>query len=414
MKKYLQSNTVVTGLAIFAMLFGAGNLIFPLKTGVVTGNNVGLGLIGFFLSGILLPLAGLIGMVFFDGDYRAFFYRIGKIPGALLILFCMLVIGPLLVMPRIVGLTYDLMGPTLSKSISILPFSLAFAVLTFICCYKKNAIVDLLGKILSPLKLLSLSIIIAVGLWTAGSAKFTDLSATQSFSYGFNRGYNTLDLLATIFFGYIIISILRKTLDVHTASDSRALARIMLRGGLIGGSLLAIVYAGIAYLGAFHGQGLNPALGAGKMFQIVMERILGPSGALFIGITVLVACLSTMIALASVVSEYLRNDIFNKKINYTTALIIVLATTTVIAQFTLDKLLEYSEPLILLGYPVLVVLTFCNIAYKLWGFKPVKLPVLVTLIVSSIVYGPSFIKILREGTPSVEAVPNHTDSPVQQ
>jgi branched-chain amino acid:cation transporter, LIVCS family len=411
MKKYLQSASLTTGLAIFAMLFGAGNLIFPLKMGVVTGTKVGLGILAFILSGVLIPLAGLISIVFFDGDYRAFFYRIGKIPGAALIFFCMLTIGPLLIMPRIIDLTYELMRPFLGHLVPILPFSIGFALITFACAYKRNAIVDLLGKILSPLKLLTLFTIIGIGIWTRQPSQDTGISFGKTFLHSFQEGYNTLDLLATIFFGYIIISILKKTLHVHTPSDTRALAKIMLKGGLIGGFLLAVVYTGIACLGAFHGQQLNPALDAGRMFILTMMKILGTHGAFFVGMTVFVACLSTLIALASVVSEYLKNDISQHKLSYVTSLIIVLAIATAVAQFELGPLLHYSLPLILIVYPVLIVLTFCNIAYKLWGFKPVKIPVLLAFLVSTYWYGPEFLKLLREGTPTVETTKELSESP---
>jgi branched-chain amino acid:cation transporter, LIVCS family len=403
MKKYMQSTTITTGLAIFAMLFGAGNLIYPIKVGITAGNRVGLGLLAFIISGVLLPVMGLIGMALFEGDYRAFFYRIGKIPGTLLIFFCMLTIGPLLVMPRIVALTYELMRPFIGQTISIATFSILFSLLTFICCYKENSIVNLLGKLLSPLKLATLFTIIAIGIWTRKPPLINHDSPSTIFITNFERGYGTLDLLGAIFFAYIIVAILKRTLDTSTASNTRTLAKIILRGGLIGGSLLAIVYIGMGYLAAFHGQSINPCLDPGKMFILTMMNILGSHGALFISVTVLVACLSTMIALASVVAEYLRQDIFHKKISYITGLILVLITTTCMAQFELGPLLAYSEPLLFIGYPVFIMLTLCNIAYKMGWFNAVKVPVLITFIASTIVYGPAFVKLLKEGLPKIEA-----------
>ncbi|MBA3954783.1 branched-chain amino acid transport system II carrier protein [Candidatus Dependentiae bacterium] len=399
MKKYFQSTTLTTGLAIFAMLFGAGNLIFPPKVGIVSGTQTWLGLTAFIITAVLLPLVGLIGMVFFDGDYRAFFARTGKIPGNLLILFCMLTIGPLLIMPRIVGLTYELISPFVGESCSILWFSLFFALLTFVCCYHKNKIVDLLGKILSPLKLLSMFTIISLGFWFRKPMAVVSTPSWEIFKTNFQEGYNTFDLVGMIFFAYIIIAILKRTAAPEITSNHRALAKVMLRGGIIGGFLLTLVYIGMGYLGAFHGQGLGH-LDEGKIFITTIIRVLGDKGAVFISLTVLVACLSTMIALASVVSEYLRNDILQRKVGYTTALTLVLGLTTVIAQLKLKGLLYYSIPLILMVYPVIIVLTFCNIAYKLWGFKPVKIPVLLAFLLSAYMYGPEFIRRIKTGVPA--------------
>ncbi len=377
----MQSTTLTTGLAIFAMLFGAGNLIFPLKLGILAGDLTHVGLLGFMISGVLLPLAGLIAMVFADGDYKKFFNRIGEIPGRLLVFFCMLIIGPLFVMPRIIALSYTLMQPFM-PAMSRFTFSLIFGVLAFICCYKRDAILGLLGKILSPLKLLTLSTIIAVGFWYWKPAAHLNLNAWQVFINNFKEGYNTLDLMGTIFFCYIILAILRKTLDKDTASDQKALAKIMFIGGLIGGSLLALVYIGMAYLGTFHGQGLGH-LATDEMFIETIRRVMGDKGAFFISITILVACLSTMIALATVVTEYLRTEVLKNKVSYLPLLAAVLGLTSIVARFKLDSLITFYGPVMDICYPVLIVLTLCNIAYKLFEFKPVKLPVLITFIIAS-------------------------------
>jgi branched-chain amino acid:cation transporter, LIVCS family len=389
MTKNLWGITITTGLAIFAMLFGAGNLIFPLKLGILSGDKTHIGLAGFMISGVILPLLGLIGMVFFDGNYHNFFYRIGKIPGALLIFFCMLIIGPLFVMPRIIALSYGLMQPFMPE-MSRLLFSALFGILTFICCFKRNSIVDLLGKFLSPIKLFTLFTIIGVGFWYWQAPAHNTTSAWDIFYTNFKEGYNTLDLMGTIFFAYIIISILKKTLAPEIASNHHKLAKIMLIAGLIGGSLLALIYVGMAYLGAFHGQDFV-SLSTDEKFIETIRRVMGDRGALFISITILVACLSTMIALATVVSEYLRTEIFNNRIPYLYALVLVLGVTSVMARFKLDTLLAFYVPVMDITYPLLIVLTVCNLAYKLFDFKPVKLPVLITFITMAIWNGYSYI-----------------------
>lgn len=379
MKKNLSSVTLTTGLAIFAMLFGAGNLIFPLKLGILAGDQTYIGLIAFLLSGVLLPVLGLTAMALFDGDIRAFFYRIGRIPGAAVIFTCMLIIGPLFVMPRIIALSYTLMQPFMPE-VSRFVFALFFGILTFFAAYKKSSLVDVLGKILSPLKLASLFTIIGIGFYYYKPMVSVSTSAMQIFATNFKEGYNTLDLLGSLFFAYIIITVLKRNLDATTSKDNHKLAKIVLHGGIIGGLLLAVVYVGMGYLGAIHGQGLE-GLAVDEMFIATLRRILGDKGAMFIAVTILVACLSTMIALATVVSEYLRTEIFNNKVSYTPILASVLMITAVMARYSLDNLLKFYGPIMDIIYPILIVLTFCNIAYKLFGFKPVKLPVLITFLV---------------------------------
>src|SRR3989304_6237810 len=96
MKTMPYAHTITVGLAIFSMLFGAGNLIFPLMVGIESGCHNSFGMAGFILTAVCLPLAGLISMILFDGNYQAFFERVGKRLGRFMIFICMVIIGPYL------------------------------------------------------------------------------------------------------------------------------------------------------------------------------------------------------------------------------------------------------------------------------------------------------------------------------
>lgn len=399
--KFFKTPVITIGLAIFAMLFGAGNLIFPVKIGITGGTMTWLGALAFLITGVVTPIIGLVGIALYDGDYNKFFDRLGKIPGELFIFLCMLIIGPLLVMPRIIDSTYDLARPFIGNYIEIYGFSALFSLLTFICTYKENSLLDLIGKFLSPIKLTLILGIILYAVTTGHPAVVTNIPNLKAFFLdNFMLGYNTLDLLGSIFFGHIIMSILKETnknSDNKQEFTNKQLASFTLKASLIGGALLMIVYLGMAFMGAYHGQGLEH-LSVGKMFIQTALRALNSKGAFIITLTVFVACLTTMIALTSVVSEYITK-ISRNRISYVAAVIGVLFVTMLLAFLELEKLMDYSEPLIFIIYPALIVLTLCNIAYKLWGFKPVKIPVLLTLIVSTYFYGPKFIDKFRKPAP---------------
>src|SRR5439155_12268350 len=154
----------VIGLAIFSMLFGAGNLIYPLLVGIQSGKLTPIGMFGFLLTATLLPLLGLIAMILFDGNYRAFFHRIGHVPGEFLICISMLIIGPGICIPRITTLSHIMVAPFLPIPLlqeftpfSSFVFALIFLSITFFATYKESRIIDLLGKVISPLLLLSLA-----------------------------------------------------------------------------------------------------------------------------------------------------------------------------------------------------------------------------------------------------------------
>ncbi len=389
--KITRTHIISIALAIFSMLFGAGNLIYPLAVGRDAGPLTFFGMLGFLITSVFLPLAGLIGMILFNGDYKPFFNRLGKIPGALLILASMLIIGPVIAIPRIVTLSHTMIAPFIPlaflqsiNTYSSFVFGLIFLGITFLAAFRENKIVDILGKFIAPALLISLIVIITQGIFSATTATTAISDAFSLFKTNFIRGYETLDLLGTIFFTSIVITILKNTFG--TEYKPHALAAIGFQAGTIGVALLGFVYIGMSILGAFHGHGLAEAH-AGELFRAISFNVLGSGGAAIIGTAVLMACLSTSIALSAVVAEYTQHTIFNDKISYVLALITILLASLPLSTFGLGSVLALTAgPIVYIGYPILIVLTFCNIGYKLFGFEPVKLPVLATLIIATITY----------------------------
>lgn len=145
MKNILFIKTISTGLAIFGMFFGAGNLMFPIAVGLRSGDATLWGMAGFLITVVVLPTLGLVSMILFDGDYESFFGRLGKIPGFFVTLLCLLVIGPLIAMPRIVTLSHTMIAPFIPAIPSIV-FSIIFLGLTFLTTYKKKQNYELNGQ----------------------------------------------------------------------------------------------------------------------------------------------------------------------------------------------------------------------------------------------------------------------------
>jgi len=376
---------ITTGLAIFSMFFGAGNLMFPIKVGLNAGNQTILAMCGFMITAILLPALGLIAMILFDGNYYKFFKRVGEIPGELMIFACMLVIGPVIAMPRITTLSYTMIAPFI-PNISLWLFSILFLGFTFLATYRENKIIDLLGWIISPVLLLSLIIIITVGIINGDTQTITSADTISLLLSNIKYGYQTLDVLGGIFFASIAINILKsKFKQQNESTQTNKLAIIGGISSIIGTSLLGIIYFGLGLLGSLFGAGLESA-NEGELFSAVSFRIIGQHGAFLIATAVLMACFSTIIALAAIVSEYLQNTIFQRKINYVHALIIVLTLAFIPANFGLGPILSFSAPLIEIGYPCIIVLMCANIFYKLFGIRLVKIPVLLTLLFSIYIY----------------------------
>ncbi len=387
MKQFLQSQVVTTGLAIFSMLFGAGNLLYPLLVGMYSGSQTVVGIMAFMITAVLLPLLGLIVMILFDGDYEAFFNRLGTSTGKAITMLCMIIIGPGLVIPRIVTLSHVMMTPflpgeflTTITPLSSLAFALIFLGITFLCTYRESSIVDLLGNLISPVLLIALGIVIVKGLFGTFAIAYNGQPMVNIITDNLLRGYETLDLIGAIFFSSIIVNILRKTLgDSYEQKKSKRIA-LGFKAGLLGVSLLALVYCGMAFLGAAYSVGLTPA--ASTLFREISLRILGNKAAIIVGITVFMACLSTAIALSAVVTDYLRHELRNK-IAYIPALILVLLSCIPLSIFGLESVLKITGgPLTYIGYPVLIAITAANLAYKLWGVTTIKMPVFIIFLIS--------------------------------
>lgn len=368
---------ISVGLAVFSMLFGAGNLMYPIMVGAESGSANIFGLAGFLITAVLLPLIGIFGMILFDGDYKTFFYRLGKIPGFLSVLACMLIIGPGLALPRIVTLSHMMMSPFLPV-MSPFVFAIIFLGVTFFFTFRESKIIDILGKFISPILLISLIVIIVKGFLTASIPVAPAAGNFKLFLDNLELGYGTMDLFGAIFFSSIILSILKAGMpDSNDAAGLKRLANFGLKSGSIGVGLLALVYSGMSLLGVYHSHDFAN-VSKGELFRAVSFKVLGCYGAAVIGIAVLFACLSTSIALFAVLGEYIQKEVFNNKVGFVASLAILFVLCLPLSSYGLDYIIELAKgPILLIGYPVLITITFCNIVYKLWGFKYIKLPVIV-------------------------------------
>ncbi|MBN2267112.1 MAG: branched-chain amino acid transport system II carrier protein [Candidatus Babeliaceae bacterium] len=385
--------TLTTSLTIFAMLFGAGNLIFPMAMGVQSCGHILLSFFGFALTGVILPIIGLLAIVAFGGDSDEFFGRLGSIPGGMLVFFCMMTMGPFIVMPRIVGLSYTMLEPTLSQ-FSLFSheitgralFAFIFSLIAFVSTYRLGKVLDVIGRILSPLKILGLTLLLGAGFWFASGIIpcCAPVSLSKLFITSFDTGYLTLDLIGAIFFGSIVVRLLTAYARPDEKIDISRAMTITGISSILAGVLLGVVYCGMIFLGNSFGSDLGTC-DAAHTFRIVTSRVLGSHGTLLIGIIVFLAGLTTLVSITVVIADYIRKHLL-RRISHASAVGIVLLICAIIANFGIEKILARSEPFILALYPALIVLTICNLLYKLSGkrFDFVKIPVMITALGSAV------------------------------
>ncbi len=349
---------IAFGLAVFAMFFGAGNIIFPLALGQITLNKTPWGLLGFLLTAVAMPFIGLLAMFRYKGKIRLFFARLGKIPGLSLATLVISLLGPFGAAPRCIALMHS----TLSLSFPGLPlilFSISACGLIFLFSFKENRLVKLLGYVLSPLMVALLILIIIKGFISSPETvlESSNPSNGSHFWKGLTEGYNTMDLLAAFFFAPIVISSLKNP------EKDQNLNGFVIIASIIGASLLALVYIGFCYLAYLYAPQLT-GIANDQLLGAIAIKILGPHAGIIVGLTVTFACLTTAIALIAAFASFIKKEIMKERIGYTPILIISLLITFAITTLEFQRISRILNPLLEVCYPVLILLTFYNL------FKP--------------------------------------------
>lgn len=358
-----KTNIVGTGLAMFSMFFGAGNVVFPLALGQVAQDQNTFAIIGMLITAVGVPFAGLVAMALFDGNYKSFFGRIGKVPGFLLTAVILGLIGPFGAIPRCIALSYSTAKMFLN-TVPLPAFSIVACVVIWLFTFRKNRIVDTLGYVLTPLLLGSLGIIIIVGLINAPEAPITGHETISIFLKGLMDGYQTMDLLGAFFFSSVVLASLKKTININEKNYTHQLMRTTLLAAVIGAGLLALVYIGFSYLAAFHSEALSNVR-SDELISIIAVHVLGSNAAIVACAAVSLACLTTAIALSAVFAEFVQKDILFNKVSYGAALIGTLTAAFFVSTLNFTGIAAFLTPILQVCYPGLIILCIVNIYYKL-------------------------------------------------
>lgn len=359
------------GLAIFSMFFGAGNSIFPLLVGTQAGSRNGFAIAGLSISGILIPMLGLFAMILYNGDYKSFFYRLGRAPGFFLISLIMIVIGPFAGIPRCITLSFATLKPHLGTT-SLIVFSACTCTLVFFKTLKKGKLIDILGKVLTPLLLTFLSIIILKGIFGPKDMAVNTSTAPFLFLQGLTTGYQMMDLLAAFFFATTVLTCLKEKEEY--ASKDLSHSPMLYKAIFLAAALLGLVYCGFSYVGAFHSNAFQH-LSKDTLLAAVGMKVLGSQIGIVMGIAFALACLTTIITLVSVFSDFIYKEFFKEKIPYVACIMMTLLTAFFFSNLGFDGICTMVGPLVNICYPALIALTVLNLLHKLYGVKMVKLPV---------------------------------------
>jgi LIVCS family branched-chain amino acid:cation transporter len=359
--KRLVFDALIVGIALFSMFFGAGNIIFPPYVGLASGNEWGLGFVCYYLADVGLALAAILAMLRSDSidKVEGVMVRLGHIPAKLMMGICVLCIGPLLAVPRTCATTFSISIQPIVGEGDFWPllFAVLYFVMVWICSVREVAVVDILGRCLTPVLFLGLMVlIVAGGINPIGPVAAAPIIEEHTVLTGILSGYQTLDMMGAMVFGLIVVNALKA--KGHTSDERKFLSVVL--ATVIAGALLLLVYGGLCYLGATVSTLYPPDIDKGLLITNIATRLLGVPGTVILRVVVALACITTGIALTASTGTFFHT-VSNGRCNYVVMVTVVCVFSAVVASMGLDAIIEFAGPILLFLYPgavVVVVLAF--------------------------------------------------------
>ena len=385
-----KNGVLIAGLALFSMFFGAGDLIWPLILGGQSGDQNFFAMLGLLITGVSLPFLGLMGMMLFRGNYRAFFGQTGKITGFILLFIIQAILGPLGSLPRLITLSYATLKPYMPLSITLSIFSVLSGILVFLFTVKKHRVVDIVGMILSPLLLLTLGAILVMGFFHPPAALDLHLTSKEAFFSGLNVGYNTLDLIASFIFAPLVLSyFIDEKKENETKEEKKAIFIKMTKACVLAAGLLATMYVGLTYVSSFYTPLLSQGHAPEERLGEIAHHLLGPFGAFFSCMATALSCLTTAIPISVISASYIHQDLMRGKWDkkgLILATIISLGISAWMANIGFMGIADVLSPILQILCPGLIILSILNILHKLYEMRMQKTPVFVAFALSTIGY----------------------------
>ena len=350
MKQHSRADIFIIGFALFSMFFGAGNVIFPPYLGMGSGPQWIIGFLCYYLADIGLALLSMFSM-FRLGGSEPIVSPIGKIPSTILMCAIVLCIGPMLAIPRTAATTFEMSIAPLLPNTSTVVFSIAFFLLILLLTMRETSVVDIVGKVLTPMLLIGLLILIIKGITTPlGEISLSALTENVA-STGIKAGYQTMDVLATMLFGVLILS----SAESKGYTEPRVRCKVAVQSGLVAGVILLVVYGGLTYLGATASTMYDLSISRSALVLAIVEGLLGKVGTVIFAIVVALACITTAVGLVSACADYF-SVLSHDRLSYRLLVVVICVFSAVVSNVGLEQLVAIAAPVLDIVYPPALVL----------------------------------------------------------
>ncbi|MCI5775841.1 MAG: branched-chain amino acid transport system II carrier protein [Aerococcus sp.] len=391
----------IIGLMLFAMFFGAGNLIFPVSIGFESGPHYIATMLGFMITGIGLPLLTMIAGSFSANGYPSLLNQISPFFSTIFLVLVYIMIGPFSGIPRTATTSYEMgVVPLIGASshLSLFLFTAIFFAIVLFLALSPDDLSDAIGKYLTPALLITIGLLIIRSIMiyhtndhSLASERFMNSSAP---TIGFLEGYLTMDSIAAMAFTLVLSSSIRQ----RGVTTPNAMLSSAVRASLIASVLLGIIYLLLGWIGNYTSVTTIPnEQNAGTYLLVAASKEgFGSLGMIVLGLVVFLACLTTATGLISAVASYFHG--LMPKISYRLLAIIITFIAFVLANLGLNQILAISSPILSILYPITITIVLLLLFLR-WVNGP-KLTIQLAITFVTVVSVPTTLS--RLGLPGLQ------------
>ncbi|PID28797.1 MAG: hypothetical protein CSB55_03340 [Candidatus Cloacimonadota bacterium] len=346
--------SLVLGMTIFAIMFGAGNVILPPGVGYEAGENYFAAIMAFILTGAGFAAMGVWAMALQKNNFLDITRKIHPKSHLYLLTMVVLILGPIFAAPRTAIITGELLTAEIFGQnfyISAVSSFLFFLVTCLVLLSKSN-LIDVIGKYLTPVLIFLLSILIGGALIHRAPFVSSSISVSDCFTLGLRTGYLTVDAL-----GYVIIA----TISIKAILTEKSMRHddktgVLNRSVFIALFLISLVYLGLGYMGATttYVSDLPKPAGIDILRHNIFE-IFGKTGNIIFGLAVALACLTTSIGMIANTSNFFS---VNTRTDQNKWIIGMSLLSFLISLFPLENITAFIGPILLMLVPPAMCIAF--------------------------------------------------------
>lgn len=380
--------TLITAFALFSLFFGAGNLILPPQLGFKSGDLWWLVTLGFCISAVLIPIFGILAHARLQGTMYHFAYKVSP---KFSVIYCFIVyaISIALPSPRTASVTHEIAIQPFFDSPAILT-SVFYFTLVFAFVMNRSRIVNITGKVLTPMIILILILMIGLAIFEF-PYRFGSRSLPSPFTHGILEGYQTFDAIGAVVVGAVIIVSINLRMQDSPYSEKR---KLISQAGWLAGLALLIIYAGLILTGALAEPQFDPGISRTALLNGISMETLGITANYLLSILVSLACFTTAVGIVTGTSDFVRSRASDSPKAYTITAVTACILGVLIGQFNVDYIIAVAMPALMFVYPVTIVLILLNVVPQRFATAGVFRAVVVVSILFSI---PDFLGSLGLG-----------------